>query len=414
MTFRLWMSNMHAGTIIGKGGANVKKIREQSGCKVSIAELGPGEVERVVSIIGTPPAVNHAIELIVDVLEEAHGDFPPADPSLAMGASEPPPHVFKLLLTNNQVGGIIGKGGATIKQMREESGAMIKVEASGTIANERVVIVTAPKTAILVALSLIAAKLSQMPDDAPPPHQRQRTGPASVSSHPGGMPPRYGAPQMQQPWAGMPPSHGGAPPSQPGYPGAGYPAAPPSAYGSSYGSQYAAPGTQTQAGYVPPTGGQSVAASVGFPQPNGYASQPYSPQQPYVAQQGYGQGFAPPQTQPYGQGQGYGQGGYPSYGVDAAAIPGGYGASATVAPVASAPTQTANGVEQLVPVQLIGRLIGRGGSGIKELREVTRAMIKIESDCLPGTDQRKVTISGTPEQTQLAISMIQTRLAMGP
>jgi transcription antitermination factor NusA-like protein len=413
MTFRMYMSNQHAGTIIGKGGANVKKIREQSGCKVSIAEQGPGELERVVSIIGTAPAVNHAIELIVDVLEEAYGDAPPTDPSLGMGG-EPPPHVFKLLLTNNQVGGIIGKGGATIKQMREESGAMIKVEASGTMGNERVVIVTAAKTAVLVALSLIAAKLSQMPDDAPPPHQRQRTGPASLPGHPGGMQQRYGAPQMQQPWAGMPQGHGGAPPSQPGYPGAGYPAAQPPAYGASYGSQYAAPGTQPQAGYAPPPGGQSAAASAGFPSPNGYASQPYSAQQPYAAQQGYGQGYAPPQTQPYAQGQGYAQAGYPGYGAEAAAVHGGYGSSAAVAPVASAPTQTANGVEQLVPVQLIGRLIGRGGSGIKELREVTRAMIKIESECLPGTDQRKVTISGTPEQTQLAISMIQTRLAMGP
>lgn len=71
-------------------------------------------------------------------------------------------------------------------------------------------------------------------------------------------------------------------------------------------------------------------------------------------------------------------------------------------------------MEQLVPVQLVGRLIGKGGSGIRELRQLSNATIKINSDCEPGTEERKVTVSGTPEQTQIALSLIQQRLSMGP
>ena len=74
MALRLWMSNMHAGTVIGKGGGSVKQMREQSGCKVQIAEQVAGEMERLVSITGAASQVTHASELLVDVLEEAARD----------------------------------------------------------------------------------------------------------------------------------------------------------------------------------------------------------------------------------------------------------------------------------------------------------------------------------------------------
>ena len=60
------------------------------------------------------------------------------------------------------------------------------------------------------------------------------------------------------------------------------------------------------------------------------------------------------------------------------------------------------------------RWTGRGGAGIKELRELSRATIKIHTECEPGTEQRKLIVSGAPEQTQYALSLIQQRLAMGP
>jgi len=33
MTMRMWITNIHAGTVIGKGGGHIKSVREISGCK---------------------------------------------------------------------------------------------------------------------------------------------------------------------------------------------------------------------------------------------------------------------------------------------------------------------------------------------------------------------------------------------
>ena len=49
VTVRMWMTNSAAGTIIGKGGINIKGIREQSGSKISISELVQGATERLIS-----------------------------------------------------------------------------------------------------------------------------------------------------------------------------------------------------------------------------------------------------------------------------------------------------------------------------------------------------------------------------
>uniref|UniRef100_A0A7S0J7X2 K Homology domain-containing protein n=1 Tax=Calcidiscus leptoporus TaxID=127549 RepID=A0A7S0J7X2_9EUKA len=374
MTLRMWLPNMHVGTIIGKGGANVKGIREESGCKVSIAEMAGASTERLVSITGGPLGINKAVELMISVLDEPLKDVAAlADPAADTATS----HTLKLCLSNNQVGGIIGKGGGVIKQIREDSGAMIKAETAAPQMAERVVTVSGAKAPVVSAISQIVAKLSTMPDDAPPPHQNkyQKTG------MPGGGAPR-GAPQY-----GMGAWHQPASNSPQGPPGAfGYGAAP--QYGNGYPQQQ-----QSPYGGPPPQ-------QQGFPAGGGGAP-------------GYpgGQGFPPQASYPQG---GYAQQGYAGYGVESTSH-GSYGAPPPSA-WGGAPAVAGPGgaMEQLVPGQLVGRLIGRGGAGIKELRELSGAVIKVNSECEPGTDQRKVIVSGTPEQTSNALSMISQRLALGP
>jgi hypothetical protein len=61
--------------------------------------------------------------------------------------------------------------------------------------------------------------------------------------------------------------------------------------------------------------------------------------------------------------------------------------------------------EQLVPAPLIGNLIGKGGSAIREIRQLSGANIKISQGCEPGTEERKVTVSGAPMQASLAASL---------
>ena len=103
----MWMQNNHCGTIIGKGGVNIKAIREQSDCKVQVSELAPGAAERLVTTTGSIAGINKAAELMIEVLEEQAA----ADPAAATEGERT--HTLKLILSNNQVGGIIGKAGVT-------------------------------------------------------------------------------------------------------------------------------------------------------------------------------------------------------------------------------------------------------------------------------------------------------------
>uniref|UniRef100_T1ISR9 K Homology domain-containing protein n=1 Tax=Strigamia maritima TaxID=126957 RepID=T1ISR9_STRMM len=51
----------------------------------------------------------------------------------------------------------------------------------------------------------------------------------------------------------------------------------------------------------------------------------------------------------------------------------------------------------IVPASQCGSLIGKGGSKIKEIREVTGAAIQVASEMLPNSTERAVTISGTSD-----------------
>lgn len=342
---RMMLSNANAGTIIGKGGSNIKGIRENSGCKVSIQELQPGATERLVSVTGPPLLVNQATELMLGCLEE----------SLSMDTNAPPPgpeghsHSMKLVLSNNQVGGIIGKGGATIKQFREETGAVIKVETLQTAGNERIVTLQGVKAAVVKAHLLTVLKIATIPEDRDAgnnPSKQQRTGGGR-----GGAAPLSGLPGLQQLGYGIP---------------QGIPQA--ALMSAMYGAQGGIPGVPGQ-----------FAAQYGQVTPG---------LQGYQFTGAVDQGFTQSPAQ----------------------------AAAQQAAVANVPVPvvTVGGVEQLVPSLLIGRIIGRGGTGIRELRDMSRATIKISSDPEPGTDNRKVTITGSPEQTQLALQMLQQRIAQGP
>ncbi|CAF3361677.1 unnamed protein product [Rotaria sp. Silwood1] len=90
----------------------------------------------------------------------------------------------------------------------------------------------------------------------------------------------------------------------------------------------------------------------------------------------------------------------------------------------------------VVPASQCGSIIGKGGAKIKEIRETTGASVQVASEMLPssteravtisgklesiescfrqiyeGSQDRHVTISGTPEQIQLAEFLIHSRIA---
>jgi hypothetical protein len=72
---------------------------------------------------------------------------------------------------------------------------------------------------------------------------------------------------------------------------------------------------------------------------------------------------------------------------------------AAAAAATAAPKQTAV-VE--CPKSMVGRVIGKGGETIKALQQYTGAMIQIDQS----TDPTRVTIAGSPQSLQLAVSMV--------
>ena len=429
MTMRMWFSNLHAGTMIGKGGMNIKAIREESACRVMIAEAAMPGGERLVTIVGPPLSVNRACELMLDRIEAAQvGE---ANAFGAVAGTMNSSHILKLCLTNNQVGAIIGKAGAVIKSLREESGANIKVETpTNTVSPERLVTISGGKAECVRAHQLAALKLATVPEDAPPNHpsKYQRTMPSG-----GGMPgrtaaPYYGAPPQPGYSALPPPASGGYAYSQPApY---GQPALPPQQQHMGMPSMGSPQMGSSQGYYAPPPAAYGGAPHCGAPPPGAYGAPLASQQAPYQQSCGgrpvtqgpppsYGSSAAC--AQPPGYATSAATYSHAGYAFAGSAYTNGYGGGAcTSAPASSwsgtvpTPTGGPDGeMMQLIPSIMAGRLIGKGGSGIRELREVSRATVRI-GDSEPGTEQRKVTVSGPPEAVQMALSMIAAKLAQGP
>ncbi|CDQ87002.1 unnamed protein product [Oncorhynchus mykiss] len=69
-------------------------------------------------------------------------------------------------------------------------------------------------------------------------------------------------------------------------------------------------------------------------------------------------------------------------------------------------------VEIAVPENLVGAILGKGGKTLVEYQELTGARIQIskKGEFIPGTRNRKVTITGSPASTQAAQYLISQRI----
>ncbi|XP_069509404.1 poly(rC)-binding protein 2 isoform X8 [Ambystoma mexicanum] len=120
LTIRLLMHGKEVGSIIGKKGESVKKMREESGARINISEGNCPE--RIITLAGPTNAIFKAFSMIIDKLEE--------DISSAMTnstASSKPPVTLRLVVPASQCGSLIGKGGSKIKEIRETTGAQVQV-----------------------------------------------------------------------------------------------------------------------------------------------------------------------------------------------------------------------------------------------------------------------------------------------
>merc|ERR550519_1530103 len=68
----------------------------------------------------------------------------------------------------------------------------------------------------------------------------------------------------------------------------------------------------------------------------------------------------------------------------------------------------------VVPASQCGSLIGKGGSKIKEIREITGASIQVASEMLPNSTERAVTISGSSDAVTQCVYHICSVMSESP
>uniref|UniRef100_A0A8C6TE82 Poly(rC) binding protein 2 n=1 Tax=Neogobius melanostomus TaxID=47308 RepID=A0A8C6TE82_9GOBI len=120
LTIRLLMHGKEVGSIIGKKGETVKKMREESGARINISEGNCPE--RITTLAGPTTAIFKAFSMIIEKLEE---DI--CSSMTNSTATTKPPVTLRIVVPASQCGSLIGKGGCKIKEIRESTGAQVQV-----------------------------------------------------------------------------------------------------------------------------------------------------------------------------------------------------------------------------------------------------------------------------------------------
>ncbi|KAI9032502.1 hypothetical protein CLU79DRAFT_830356 [Phycomyces nitens] len=321
LSIRSLVGTKDAGVIIGRGGKNVSEIREMSAARVTISDIVPGAYERILTVSGPLAAIAKAYSLVGEkiLLEQPVGEDG-QDQTLTI----------RILVPDNRMGTLIGRGGSVIKLIQEQSGArLIASEEPLPMSTERTITVMGTPAAIQTAVYKICEILMD--------HMERMNG---------GMMHYKPQPQMTNSANGNNNSNNNIssvgnrgyhsmPRSNPGMP---------SHSNNSYGMMGM---------------GMNVAAN---------------PQFYYQAAAGY-------------NGASHPRGGCADYGM-----------------VASSQAQ-----QILIPNEMVGCIIGKGGSKINEIRQMSGSHIKI-ADPHGDNNERLVTITGTPESNQMALYMLYSRI----
>jgi len=120
---RTLIDNHQVGGIIGKAGANVKRVREETGAFVSILKAEFRNVqERIMVLKGTATQIAKGCRLLADLLiDVAHKEKKENTENLSDTTS------VRFLVHRTAVGAVIGKAGAVIKETQSDSGARVQV-----------------------------------------------------------------------------------------------------------------------------------------------------------------------------------------------------------------------------------------------------------------------------------------------
>jgi len=240
LSLRLVVPASQCGSLIGKGGSKIKEIREVTGASIQVAsDMLPGSTERSVTVSGSRDAVTQSIYHICCVMlespakgntlqyqpartpfgggagalfgsREGRGPCNPLAGLLGLGSGSASTlaaiasiagsqvnrrndrgdreerdrereSTLNMSVANDLIGSVIGKGGTKIAEIRQISGAMIRISKSSqenTEGDERQIVITGNPDSVALAKSLINMSLdlhkANMEDDRPEGEDRRR------------------------------------------------------------------------------------------------------------------------------------------------------------------------------------------------------------------------------------------------
>ncbi|XP_049869948.1 poly(rC)-binding protein 3 isoform X2 [Pectinophora gossypiella] len=353
LTIRLIMQGKEVGSIIGKKGEIVKRFREESGAKINISDGSCPE--RIVTVTGNTNAIFKAFTLICKKFEEWCSQFNES----GGGGGSRAPITLRLIVPASQCGSLIGKGGSKIKEIRDVTGANIQV-ASEMLPNstERAVTISGTCDAITQCIYHICCVMLESPPKGATIPYRPKPNVAGPVILAGGqaytIQGNYAVPAQDAVCAPVfpmlevkPPLVGALPPHH----------------------------------LLPPPLHEHHLMG-------GLAKSPLAG----LAALGLG-GLAPAN----------------SGGLNPAALAALAGSQLrTSSQARNQPASNQQSHEMTVPNELIGCIIGKGGTKIAEIRQISGAMIRI-SNCEEregGSTDRTITISGNPDSVALAQYLI--------
>ncbi|CAN1156757.1 KH domain-containing protein HEN4 [Linum perenne] len=121
LTIRLLCPDGKAGVVIGKGGSMVKGLLQETGCDVKVMDPVPDCQDRVVVVSGSvhpDDRISAVQDAVLRVLNKIL-KTPPDNQEKTV--------VTRLLITSNQIGCLLGKAGSIMAEMRKSTGAYIRI-----------------------------------------------------------------------------------------------------------------------------------------------------------------------------------------------------------------------------------------------------------------------------------------------
>ncbi|KAH7443849.1 hypothetical protein KP509_02G052900 [Ceratopteris richardii] len=115
--------NEKIGSVIGKGGSIIRKIREESGAKIRVCDQVGDSDERVIQISSLEYLDSYAsptLEAVMQVFKRLADIYAERDGRHAV-------FVIRLLVPASQIGCLLGKGGQIISEIRKTSRANIRI-----------------------------------------------------------------------------------------------------------------------------------------------------------------------------------------------------------------------------------------------------------------------------------------------